>query len=154
MATNLGNFKKSMIATWKLGMSPSFETPGPWPVNDDMGLGCALEMLVASQIKGIHHNFHYQYKTIRKLRTLHPTTYESSSQAAERRVVFRGPRGETMHFSSFPTQFMLFTRFSKELPERIDRETKSDLALDHKKLSLIKKVLRKNSTIRLPPRNV
>ena len=58
-------------------------------------------------------------------------------QAAERRVVFRGPRGEIIHFSTCPTHSMFFTRFAKGLLERMGRETKSDLALDHNILSFI-----------------
>ena len=42
IATNLGNYKRSISVTTLLGILPSFEFPGLWPVKDNMGLGCAL----------------------------------------------------------------------------------------------------------------
>ena len=56
---------------------------------------------------------------------------ELSIRAAERRVVSKGPRGKVINFSTCPTQSMLFTRFFKSLLERMGREVRSYMTLDH-----------------------
>ena len=79
VVVSLVTYKKGLEAADELGIPPSYEYPGPWHVEDDIGCGCALEMLIILQKKGRHQTTHQQYDTISKIRTLHWNIYESSS---------------------------------------------------------------------------
>ena len=71
VASNLGTYNKSLATAKYLGIIPSYEAPGPWDINDNIGFGCALEMIRDSQLKGRNKSTHQQFDIIRKIRTLH-----------------------------------------------------------------------------------
>ena len=57
VASNLSNYNSFTTAKY-LGIQLSYEAPGPWGINDDIGFGYALEMIQASQLKWKHKSSH------------------------------------------------------------------------------------------------
>ena len=71
VASNLITYNKSLAATKHLGIQPSYEAPGPWGINDDVGFGCALEIIRASQLSGKNKTTYQQFDTVKKIQTVH-----------------------------------------------------------------------------------
>ena len=96
-----------------------------------------LKMIRASQLTVKHESSHQKFDTIRKTRTLYSNLYESSSRASNHMYTFRGSKGDIMTLSNCSTQSRFFSRFSNGLLERMGKQVKSDLALDHMILKII-----------------
>ena len=56
--TALGTYKKSIEIARELGVPLSFESHVPWPVKDNIGFGCALEILIVLQKKSRYQSTH------------------------------------------------------------------------------------------------
>ena len=139
------NYRKSVAADEELGLPSLFPQQGPWEVEDNQGFQVALRIVAASRSAGAHSKEYQQFDTIRKLRTLYSHLYESSAEAATRKIMLRTDGGREYRTTDCPTQSLFFTRFMTGLLHRMGKEVKTDRALDVRILLLILKNLEKDA---------
>ena len=118
--TNRGNALKGLRMCDDLGITPTYESMGPWPLEDNMGFTVALMMLKSSLLPGKHNKEYQQFDTIRSLRTAFSNVYEASVSGSRGRSVLRGAQGVTLHPSFCPTQSLFFEKFIKGILSRMD----------------------------------
>ena len=78
VSSNKGNASKALKMCDGLGINPTFESMGPWPVGDKVGFAVSLMMLKSSTLPGNHDRDYHQFDTIRGLRTVFSNIYEAS----------------------------------------------------------------------------
>ena len=136
--SSLGQYKKAKRLSEELGLtSPNFPPKGPWPVWDGVGMTTCLVMLKASTKKGSYSMSHQQYDTIRKLRSVYTSLYQSSILGEEQGVVFAGEKGRKYRTAHGETESIFYKLFNMGLDKRMDKEKRSDLALEFKLLLTI-----------------
>ena len=126
----MGNLKKGIRMCDELGIDPTYEPLGPWPIEDGVGFTVALQMVKASLIPGKYRDYQ-QFDTIRGIRTAYSNVFESSTGAHLKREVLRGEKGIVLHPSKCPTQSLWFEKFTRGLLSRMGREVRSNLGLSH-----------------------
>ena len=131
-------FRKGLIMDRHLDLPPFHPSPGPWPLRDEVGFRVALEIVAASTLKGLNVVEYQQFDTIRKLRTLYQHLFERSAYAAQHNwVLKKSNKGDVFHTSECPTNSLFFTRFMEGCLNRMNKNVKSDLALDPRILKII-----------------
>ena len=131
----LGQYRKAKLLSEELGLpSPNFPPKGPWPVCDAVGMSTCLVMLKASTKKGSYSMSHQQYDTIRKLRSVYTCLYQSSILGEEQGVVFAGEKGRKYRTAHGETESIFYKLFNAGLDKRMDKDKRSDLALEFKLL--------------------
>ena len=113
-----------------LGFEPSLEKMGPWPVEDQWGLGLALVTLKASLDPGKNAKTHTQYVTIRKLASSYTNHFEVSKKALDKTWVLKSERSNSF-FTQCSTRSEFFKRFKEGLRSRMGRDVKGDVAMDY-----------------------
>ena len=86
--TNKGNFSKMVRMCESLGISPTFESLGPWSVGENVGFTVVSTMVKASTLPGKYADYQ-QFDTVRHLRTAFSNAYEVSYESNKVRGVFR-----------------------------------------------------------------
>ena len=113
-----------------MGFEPSLEKMGPWPVEDQWGLGLALVTLKASLDPGKNVKTHTQYDTIRKLASSYTNHFEVSKKALDKTWVLKSERSNSF-FTQCSTRSEFFKRFKEGLRSRMGRDVKGDVAIDY-----------------------
>ena len=78
--------KKGLLMCSDLGYQPSYQTIGPYPIEDNVGFIVALQMLKASLLPSKYSNTHQQFDTIRNLHSAFSNIYELLFQIYMSRV--------------------------------------------------------------------
>ena len=121
IATTLAAVNKGRTMSIELGLVPQVIKLGPWPLGDDQGFQRAVEMLRASQKKGKNDAYYVQFDTVRKIRTVYSTVYESSAAAGHHTLTFQGAHGNTFALNQGKTDTCFFRKFMVGLEKRMGR---------------------------------
>lgn len=142
-------FRKGIQMDHELGLIPRHPNPGPWPLRDDVGFQVALQIVAASKLAGHNDPVYQQFDTIRRIRTVFAHLFERSCEASKDSwVLKKSNKGDVLHTSNCPTNSLFFTRFMEGLLKRMNKDVRSDLALDPAILKLLLKNL--ESELRSP----
>lgn len=115
----------------ELGLeSPNYPERGPWPVEDTVGMTTCLTILAASTKPGSYHKTHQQYDTIRKLRSVYTSIYQSSVWAEEHSLVFSGEKGRKYRTAHGETESFFYKVFNLGLEKRMDKDVRSNIGLE------------------------
>ena len=76
------SFNKGMLMCKDLGIEPTYDNPGHWPVSDNVGFTVALQLLRSSQLKGDYREDSQEFDTIRSLCTIFSHTHEILANVA------------------------------------------------------------------------
>lgn len=119
---------RQMLDLWiKVDVPPTFPNLGPFGVEDTMGYGVAIAMLLKSLEGGRYHGYQ-QFETIRKLRTSYSNVYMASELGAKSlRSVGRDT--SKLFLTNSPTQSLWFERFATGCLRRMGQEVRQDLAI-------------------------
>lgn len=127
----LGQYQKALDLLGELGLQhPNFPQRGPWPLCDSLGMTTCLAILKASTMKGSYSMTHQQYDTIRKLRSVYTSLYQSSVIGEEHSLVFAGEKGRKYRTAHGETESMFYKLFNQGLDKRMDKEKRSNLGLE------------------------
>jgi len=127
VAANLNNVVK-LNKIWKsIGVRPTFETRGPFPLKDIYGVSIAVGMLMMSLESGSYANYK-QFATIRKLRSAYSNMYHASVKGCREKASLNDKGKRTM-LTEVPTNTLWFERFALGCLKRMGQEIHQDLAL-------------------------
>ena len=115
----------------RVGNKPPYDQSEHWSLEDNIGSRVALRILRIPQMTGKHSSSRQEFDSIRKLRALLSHLYEISAGDNSCHTVVKGKR------ERFNTYFLVLhslcsLRFIERLLAMTSRDTKSDLALDHR----------------------
>jgi hypothetical protein len=120
---------KSMIRQWeKVGMDPQFPPLGPFPVQDSLGMGVAVAMLLKPLELGRYNATYQQLETIRKLRAGFANMYMASHDAVTSLRTVGGDKAKH-HLTHSPTQSKWFEMFSQGCVRRMGQDVCQDWAI-------------------------
>ena len=110
-----------------LGIQPQYPGLGPFPVEDTLGYGVAVAMLLKSLEPG-RYDTHQQFATIRKLRAGYHNVFMSSALGSSSLRAVGGDKAK--HFmNTCPTYSGWFTDFSLGCLRRMGQEVRQDMAI-------------------------
>jgi hypothetical protein len=110
-----------------LGIQPQYPALGPFPLDDTLGYGVAIAMLLKSLEPG-RYDTYQQFATIRKLRAGFHNVYMSSSVGAMSLRTVGGDKGK--HFlNTCPTHSSWFENFAVGCLRRMGQEVRQDRAV-------------------------
>ena len=117
-----------MLRLWEsVGIVPTFQALGPFPVGDTMGYGLAIAMLLKSLEPGRYSSNYQQFETIRRLRAGFSNVYGSSLVCFEN-MHSLGMDKYKVHLSKCPSQSLWFEKFSLGCSLRMGAEVHADKA--------------------------
>lgn len=117
----------------ELGISPQFQSIGPWMVGDNVGFTVALQILKASQLEVKYSTTSQEFETVRQIRTVDSRLFQISGVTAGDKLsnlTFTGKKGQVMRITNARTNSLLYSRFSDGLLSHMGRDTRSDIGLD------------------------
>ena len=131
---------RQMLSLWKkVDLTPTFPSLGPFAVEDSMGYGVAVAMLLKS-LEGGRYQVYQQFETIRKLRSSYSNIFMASVQGAtSQRSVGRDT--SKMFLTTNPTQSLWFERFALGCLRRMGQEVRQDLAVSLPVMHALMKIL-------------
>jgi len=110
-----------------LGIRPQYPPLGPFPLDDSLGYGVAIAMLLKSLEPG-RYDVYQQFATIRKLRSGYHNVYMSSPTGAMSLRTVGGDKGK--HFlNTCPTHSSWFESFALGCLRRMGQEVRQDRAV-------------------------
>ena len=117
-----------MLRLWdKVGIVPTFQPLGPFPVGDTMGYGLAIAMVLKSLEPGKYNSNHQQFETIRHLRSGFSNVYATSVDCFNN-VHSLGMDKTKVHLSKCPSQSLWFEKFALGCSLRMGAEVRSNKA--------------------------
>ena len=119
----------TMLRLWEsVGIVPTFQALGPFPVGDTLGYGLAIAMVLKSLEPGAYNSNYQQFETIRRLRCGFSNTYAASLQCFEN-MHSLGMDKSKIHLSKCPSQSLWFEKFALGCSLRMGAEVHSDKAV-------------------------
>ena len=129
MKANAGIVRKGIEIAYQAGMPPPYVPLGPFPVQDNLGYGVAIQMLWNSKGMG-RYAAYTQFETIRKLRAAYFNLYGASAVGSRETLSLVGATSKASgHLSNCPTQSLWFGRFFLGCRKRMGQIVKQDLGL-------------------------
>lgn len=101
---------------------------GPFPTEDSLGYGVAIQMLEYSLRSGRYANY-MQFETIRKLRSCFSNVFHASAIGGGEVMSFGGEEKRFVGLSRCPTQSRWFARFQHGCKKRMGQDVRPDLAI-------------------------
>ena len=109
----------------RMHKTPSYEPRGPMPMNDPVGMGVAVDMLLKSLFAKGRLSSHVQYDTVRKLRASYTKNYDSSPVGVSEGASFA--RGTSrVRPTSCPTQSEWMFDFLRGMENRMGFDSQAD----------------------------
>lgn len=109
----------------RIGRTPNLKPRGPFPLEDQVGMGAAVDMLQKSLTARGRIQDHIQFDAMRKVRSTYSKNYESSPMGVEEGFCFSKGTGRVRP-SGCPTQSEWMQDFLHGAESRMGFETEAD----------------------------
>ncbi len=127
MSNNLLVCRQGVSISASLGFKHKLSRPlGPFPVDDNFGMGAAIVMLQLSLQPG-RNDKHMQFSSVRKFRSAFSNAYQASVEGQQAAVMAKDTR--KLVVTKCPTYEDFFQRFVRGLHKRMGDITRQDKAL-------------------------
>lgn len=120
---HVGRIEETIRNGKSINRSPRFEPRGPFPLDDIVGMGLAVDMLMKSLTSKGRVSKYIQFDTMRETRSTYTKVWASSVKGISEGASFAG-NASKIRFTSCPSQSEWFGDFLTGAEDRMGYETK------------------------------
>lgn len=123
VSAHVGRVAETIRNAKMINRTPRFEPRGPFPTDDIVGMGLAVDMLMKSLVSKGRVKAYIQFDTMRETRSTYTKVWASSVKGISEGASFAG-NASKIRFTSCPSQSEWFGDFLTGAEDRMGYETK------------------------------